>query len=28
MLLSNVPISAIRAFEAAARTGSYRDAAN
>jgi DNA-binding transcriptional LysR family regulator len=28
MLLSNVPISAIRAFEAAARTGSFRDAAN
>jgi LysR family glycine cleavage system transcriptional activator len=27
MLLSNVPISAIRAFEAAARTGSFRDAA-
>src|ERR1700751_6371649 len=28
MLLSSVPISAIRAFEAAARTGSFRDAAN
>jgi DNA-binding transcriptional LysR family regulator len=28
MLLSNIPISAIRAFEAAARTGSFRDAAN
>jgi DNA-binding transcriptional LysR family regulator len=28
MLLSNVPISAIRAFEAAARTGSFRNAAN
>jgi LysR family transcriptional regulator, glycine cleavage system transcriptional activator len=28
MLLSNVPLSAIRAFEAAARTGSFRDAAN
>lgn len=28
MLLSNVPISAIRAFEAAARTGSFRDAAS
>ncbi|WP_439360673.1 LysR substrate-binding domain-containing protein [Bradyrhizobium sp. DASA03007] len=27
-MLSNVPISAIRAFEAAARTGSFRDAAN
>jgi LysR family transcriptional regulator, glycine cleavage system transcriptional activator len=28
MLLSSVPISAIRAFEAAARTGSFRDAAS
>jgi DNA-binding transcriptional LysR family regulator len=28
MLLSTIPISAIRAFEAAARTGSFRDAAN
>src|ERR1700747_2199811 len=28
MLHSSVPISAIRAFEAAARTGSFRDAAN
>jgi LysR family glycine cleavage system transcriptional activator len=28
MLLSSIPISAIRAFEAAARTGSFRDAAN
>jgi LysR family transcriptional regulator, glycine cleavage system transcriptional activator len=28
MLLSNVPISAIRVFEAAARTGSFRGAAN
>ena len=28
MLLSAIPISAIRAFEAAARTGSFRDAAN
>ncbi len=28
MLLSNIPISAIRAFEAAARTGSFRDAAH
>src|SRR5258705_8120880 len=28
MLLSSVPITAIRAFEAAARTGSFRDAAN
>jgi LysR family transcriptional regulator, glycine cleavage system transcriptional activator len=28
MLLSDIPISAIRAFEAAARTGSFRDAAN
>ncbi|MGJ4962788.1 LysR substrate-binding domain-containing protein [Bradyrhizobium sp. SZCCHNRI1009] len=27
-MLSNVPISSIRAFEAAARTGSFRDAAN
>jgi LysR family glycine cleavage system transcriptional activator len=27
MLLSNIPISAIRAFEAAARTGSFSDAA-
>ena len=27
-MLSNIPISAIRAFEAAARTGSFRDAAN
>lgn len=27
-MLSHVPISAIRAFEAAARTGSFRDAAN
>jgi len=27
MLLSSIPISAIRAFEAAARTGSFRDAA-
>jgi DNA-binding transcriptional LysR family regulator len=27
-MLSNVPISVIRAFEAAARTGSFRDAAN
>ncbi|MHC2620867.1 LysR family glycine cleavage system transcriptional activator [Bradyrhizobium huanghuaihaiense] len=28
MLLSSIPISSIRAFEAAARTGSFRDAAN
>lgn len=28
MLLSGIPISAIRAFEAAARTGSFQDAAN
>src|ERR1043166_1930102 len=28
MLLSSVPISAIRAFEAAARTGSFSDAAD
>ena len=28
MLLSSIPISAIRAFEAAARTGSFRDAAS
>jgi LysR family transcriptional regulator, glycine cleavage system transcriptional activator len=28
MLLSSIPISAIRAFEAAGRTGSFRDAAN
>ncbi|RDV04506.1 LysR substrate-binding domain-containing protein [Undibacter mobilis] len=27
-MLANVPMSAIRAFEAAARTGSFRDAAN
>ncbi|MGJ4930483.1 LysR substrate-binding domain-containing protein [Bradyrhizobium sp. HKCCYLS2038] len=27
-MLSNVPISSIKAFEAAARTGSFRDAAN
>ncbi|UVO40608.1 LysR family transcriptional regulator [Bradyrhizobium arachidis] len=27
-MLSNIPISAIRIFEAAARTGSFRDAAN
>ena len=28
MLLSSIPISAIRAFEAAARTGSFSDAAD